>query len=167
MIIRKPKPGDASAIADIYNHYILTSHATFEIDEIDGVEMQRRIGESAAANYPFFVAVEASEVIGYAYGRRYRPRAAYEHSIEISVYIRNGHEGRGVAGKLYDQLFPEIRQRGFHAIIAGISLPNDASVRLHERFGMTKVAHFREVGLKFDRWIDVGYWQLILDTPSA
>jgi phosphinothricin acetyltransferase len=159
--IRPTQPADAPAIADIYNFYIRTSHATFEMDEIDAVEMHRRIEEAAAANYPFLVAEEASELIGYAYGRRYRPRAAYEHSIEISVYIRNGHEGRGVAAALYDELLPAIRQRGFHTIIAGISLPNDASVRLHEKFGMTKVAHFREVGRKFDRWIDVGYWQVV------
>ena len=88
MIIRPPEPADAAAIADIYNYYIRTSHATFEVDEIDAAEMQRRVEEAAAANYPFLVAVEAFEVIGYAYGGRYRPRAAYEHSIEISCLYK-------------------------------------------------------------------------------
>ena len=83
------------------------------------------------------------------------------HSVEVSVYVRPGHTERSIGKLLYEALFDELKKGDFHAIIAGISLPNDASVVLHEKFGFEKVAHFREVGRKFDRWIDVGYWELI------
>jgi phosphinothricin acetyltransferase len=78
------------------------------------------------------------------------------------VYVKRGSEGRNVGTLLYESLLDEIRKGDFHAVIGGISLPNDASVRLHEKFGFEKVAHFREVGRKFGRWIDVGYWQLLI-----
>jgi L-amino acid N-acyltransferase YncA len=161
MNIRKVELNDAAQIAEIYNYYIKTSHATFELETIDAREMENRIGETFQKNYPFFVCEESGEIVGYAYGRMFRPRRAYMHSIEVSVYIRNGAEGKGVGTMLYEKLFHEILQKDFHAIIAGISLPNDASVRLHEKFGFEKVAHFREVGYKFGRWIDVGYWELL------
>ncbi|HEY0050556.1 MAG TPA: GNAT family N-acetyltransferase [Pyrinomonadaceae bacterium] len=161
MNVRCVTPGDAAQIAGIYNYYIETSHATFELDAIDSAEMENRMRESLARDYPFFVCEANGEILGYAYGRQYRPRRAYRHSIEVSVYIKNGAQGNGIGTRLYERLFPEIRQRDFHAIIAGISLPNEASIRLHEKFGFEKVAHFREVGFKFGGWIDVGYWELI------
>jgi phosphinothricin acetyltransferase len=161
MNIRKATINDAAQIAEIYNYYIKTSHATFELETIDAAEMENRISETFQKNYPFFVCEENGEILGYAYGRMFRPRRAYQHSIEVSVYIKNGVEGRGVGTHLYEKLFPEILQKDFHAIIAGISLPNDTSIRLHEKFGFEKVAHFREVGFKFGRWIDVAYWELL------
>jgi phosphinothricin acetyltransferase len=159
MTVRKADLEDASAIAEICNYYINTSHATFELDPIDTTEMQRRMEEGWKAGYPFLVYENSGEVIGYAYGRQFRPRRAYLHSIEISVYIREGHHGKSIGTHLYEQLFKEIAKGDFHTIIAGISLPNDPSIRLHEKFGFSKVAHFKEVGYKFNRWIDVGYWQ--------
>lgn len=159
MKIRTAVLTDAAQIAEIYNYYIKTSHATFELDAIDSAEMKNRIGETFQKNYPFLVCEENGEIAGYAYGRMFRPRRAYLHSIEVSVYIKNGAEGKGIGTSLYQKLFPEILNKDFHAIIAGISLPNDASVKLHEKFGFEKVAHFREVGFKFGRWIDVGYWE--------
>jgi len=163
MIIRDAKHDDAIDIAYIYNYYIATSHATFEIDPIDEAEMLRRIEECWYAGYPFLVCEENDEIVGYAYGRRFRVRQAYLHSVEVTVYVRPGHTELGIGKLLYESLFEELKKGDFHAVIAGISLPNDASVKLHEKFGFEKVAHFREVGRKFDRWIDVGYWQLILD----
>ena len=159
MSIRPVKLSDAAQIAEIYNFYIETSHATFELDKVDSFEMENRIRETFQKNYPFFVCEENENILGYAYGRQFRPRRAYIHSIEVSVYIKNGAEGKGIGSSLYQKLFAEILQRDFHAIIAGISLPNDASIKLHEKFGFEKVAHFREVGYKFGRWIDVGYWE--------
>ena len=161
MNIRKAAIEDAAQIAEIYNYYIKTSHATFELETIDSNEMKNRIRETFQKNYPFFVCEENEEIVGYAYGRMFRPRRAYLHSIEVSVYIRKGSEGKQIGTRLYEKLLHEILQNDFHAIIAGISLPNDASIRLHEKFGFEKVAHFREVGFKFERWIDVGYWELL------
>ena len=163
MNIRDAKHDDAIDIAYIYNYYIATSHATFEIDPIDEAEMLRRIEECWYAGYPFLVCEENDEIIGYAYGRRFRVRQAYLHSVEVTVYIRPGHTERGIGKLLYEMLFDELKKGDFHTVIAGISLPNDASVKLHENFGFEKVAHFREVGRKFERWIDVGYWQLMLE----
>jgi phosphinothricin acetyltransferase len=161
MNIRTVTFDDAAQVAEIYNYYIETSHATFELEAIDSAEMTNRIRETFQKNYPFFVCEENAQIVGYAYGRQFRPRRAYMHSIEVSVYIKRGAEGKGVGTMLYEKLFAEILQMDFHAIIAGISLPNDASIKLHEKFGFEKVAHFREVGYKFGRWIDVGYWELL------
>ena len=163
MDVRPAQTSDAPQIAEIYNYYIENSHATFETELIDTAEMLRRMEDGWAAGYPFLVCEDNNALVGYAYGRRYRPRFAYLHSIEISVYVKHGSEGNSVGTLLYEQLISEIRQKDFHAVIGGISLPNDASVRLHEKFGFEKVAHFREVGHKFNRWIDVGYWELLLD----
>jgi L-amino acid N-acyltransferase YncA len=161
MNIRSATLGDSGQIAEIYNYYIQTSHATFELEAIDSAEMESRIRQTLEKNYPFFVSEESEEILGYAYGRTFRPRPAYRHSIEVSVYIKNGEEGKGIGTGLYKKLFAEILQRDFHAIIGGIALPNDPSIQLHEKFGFEKVAHFREVGFKFGRWIDVGYWELL------
>lgn len=162
MQIRPAVPADSAQVADIYNYYIDTSHATFELEPVDAVEMEMRLRETFDRGYPFYVAGEGGQITGYAYGRYFRPRAAYRHSVEISVYIRNGYEGCGIGRKLYDELLPVVLKGDFHAVIAGISLPNDASIRLHESYGFEKVAHFREVGFKLGRWIDVGYWELLI-----
>lgn len=164
MNIRQAGLIDASQVTEIYNHYILTSHCTFEITAIDTAEMRSRISEALDHGFPFLVAEFENEIIGYAYARQFRPRPAYRHSAEISVYIRNDSQGRGVGTALCAKLFDAISKLDFHAVIAGIALPNDASVRLHEKFGFEKVAHFREVGFKFGKWIDVGYWQFNKDT---
>ena len=162
MQIRPAKPLDSASIVLIYNHYIDNSYATFEIERIDANEMLRRIQATQAAGYPFLVCEDEDEIVGYAYANRYKPRSAYRHSVEVTVYIKDGFAGIGVGTLLYEQLFSELDNGDIHAVIAGISQPNDASVRLHEKFGMEKVAHFREVGRKFDRWIDVGYWERVI-----
>ena len=90
------------------------------------------------------------------------PRAAYRFSTEVTVYLDHEHVGKGVGSQLYAALFPQLRAQGVHAVLGGIALPNAASVALHERCGLEKVAHLREVGFKFGRWIDVGYWQRML-----
>ena len=161
MNIRTATLADAAQIVEIYNYYIETSHATFELETIDAAEMENRLRETFQKNYPFYVCEINGEIVGYAYGRYFRPRRAYLHSIEVSVYIKNGFEGKSIGTLLYQKLIPEILEKGFHAVIAGVSLPNEASIRLHEKFGFEKVAHFREVGFKFGRWIDVAYWELL------
>jgi L-amino acid N-acyltransferase YncA len=163
MHIRPAETDDAVEIAYIYNYYIATSHATFEIEPVDAVEMERRLDDARQNRYPFLVAEDNDEIVGYAYAHEYRVRCAYRQTIEVSVYVKPGHDGKRIGTTLYEQLLNEIRQRDFHTIVAGIALPNDASIALHEKFGFQKAAQFREVGRKFDRWIDVGYWQLVLD----
>ena len=160
MNIRRVHFNDAASIAEIYNYYILNSHSTFETEEISPADMQNRI-EYFNKNYPFLVAEKNAQILGYAYATQFKLRDAYKHSAEVSVYVRNGEHGRGIGKRIYKSLFDELFRKDFHALIAGIALPNEASIRLHENFGFEKVAHFREVGFKFGKWIDVGYWQLM------
>ena len=160
MIIRQAALADAALIAEIYNFYVQNTHHSFEIEPVGFEDMQRRIIETSES-YPFLVAEESKEILAYAYASCYKPRSAYKHSVEVSVYVKKDVQQKGIGTKLYERLFDELSKMDIHAIIAGISLPNEASIKLHEKFGMGKVAHFREVGFKLGRWIDVGYWELI------
>jgi phosphinothricin acetyltransferase len=112
--------------------------------------------------FPWFVCEEDGKVAGYAYARQWRERAAYRNSVEASIYLDPSLTGKGIGSALFGALLTELRTRGFRTVIGGVSLPNEASVALLEKFGLRPVAHFKEVGYKFDRWIDVGYWQLML-----
>lgn len=163
MEIRVAASSDASAIAAIYNHYVTETVITFEEQPVDAAEMSRRIEELQSASLPWQVAEEEDQVVGYAYAAPWKTRSAYRFSVEITVYVAPGKLGRGIGSMLYSQLFAALQTLGVHAVIGGIALPNEASVALHEKFGMEKVAHFREVGFKFNRWVDVAYWERILD----
>lgn len=160
--IRAATIADAEAIAEIYNHYIAKTVVTFEEEAVPPSEVAQRIKVVWSASLPWLVAEVGGQVAGYAYSNKWHGRSAYRFSTEITVYLAPAHVGRGIGSKLYGQLFPILRDRGIHAVIGGIALPNEASVALHEKFGLEKVAHFKEAGYKFDRWIDVGYWQRIL-----
>lgn len=160
MNIRKANAEDAAAIAEVYNYYIKNTHHTFETEPLSAAEMQERIDE-ISEKYPFLVAEEDGEILGYTYAVQFRLRQAYAYSAEVSIYVKNDAKQKGIGTRLYMQMFDALAETDVHAIVAGISLPNDASVRFHERLGFTKVAHFREVGYKLGRWIDVGYWEKI------
>lgn len=166
--IRAAASSDASAVAAIYNHYVAETVITFEEQPIDIGEMARRIEELQSASLPWLVAEEKpiaeedGQIVGYAYAAPWKTRSAYRFSVEITVYVAPGNLGRGIGSMLYSQLFAILQTLGVHAVIGGIALPNEASVALHEKFGLEKVAHFREVGFKFNRWMDVGYWERIL-----
>lgn len=160
--IRPAAPSDAAAIAAIYNHYVTQTIATLEEEPVPAAEMTRRIAGIGAVALPWLVAEEGDRLVGYACATAWRSRSAYRFSAEVTVYLDPDHAGRGIGSLLYAELFPLLRARGIHAIMGGIALPNDASVALHEKHGLRKVAHFHEVGFKRDRWIDVGYWQRTL-----
>lgn len=162
-MIRMAAAADAAALARIYNHYVRETIVTFEEEPVADAEMARRLGEVQAASLPWLVAEEEGGVVGYACARPWKPRRGYRFSAEVSVYLDAAHGGRGLGTKLYAQLLAELRTRRIHAAMGGIALPNDASVRLHEKLGFEKVAHFREVGFKLGAWIDVGYWEKILE----
>lgn len=165
-VVRDAVPADAEAVAAIYNHYVDRTTTTFEIDPIDAREVARRMAVVRQAGYWWLVAEVEGAVAGYTYANGWNTRAAYRNTAETSVYLSPAATGRGLGTALYAQLFDRLRAAGVHVVIAGIALPNSASVRLHERFGMRKVAHFEQVGRKFDRWIDVGYWQVVLDASA-
>ncbi len=160
-MIRPVRPDDALAIAEIYNHYIRSSPATFEEEILVADQMRQRIAETTQT-YPWLVAEEDGRLVGYAYARRWRERAAYRYAVEASIYLDPAAVGKGIGSALLGALLAELRSGGLHCVMGGVSLPNDASVALLEKFGFRPVAHFKEVGYKFGRWIDVGYWQLML-----
>ncbi|MDR2480644.1 MAG: GNAT family N-acetyltransferase [Treponema sp.] len=160
-LIRQVTPNDAGPVTGIYNYYVQNTVITFEEEPVETAEMERRIRTVGAA-YPWFVLEEPGAVLGYAYANKFKERSAYRYSAEISIYLQNGLEGSGLGTRLMQRLLDEMKMSGVHALIGGITLPNERSVALHEKFGFEKTAHFREVGFKMNRWLDVGYWELIL-----
>ena len=166
-MVRAADSGDAAALARIYNHYIDHTVVTFEEQAITAADMAARVAEVEAAGLPWLVAEADGQVRGYAYASKWKGRCAYRYSVEVTVYLAPDAAGQGLGTLLYQALFEILRRKGMHAAMGGIALPNDASVALHEKFGMQKVAHFKEVGYKFERWIDVGYWQLTFAAAAA
>ena len=160
-MVRSVKNEDASAICSIYNHYVRETAITFEEVPVSIKEMEGRI-KTINASYPWFVFDDGVYVTGFAYINKWKERSAYRFSAEITVYVKQGHEGKGIATELYKRLIEAARKTGIHALIAGISLPNEKSIALHEKFGFAKIAQFNEVGYKQDKWLDVGYWELVL-----
>ncbi len=162
LLVRPATSADGAAVAAIYNHYVAETVVTFEEAPVAGEEMAWRMGEVFAADLPWLVAERAGDVVGYAYATRWRTRSGYRYSVEITVYLEPSCVGQGIGTLLYAELFARLEALGLHAVIGGIALPNAGSVALHEKFGLAQVAHFRETGFKFGRWIDVGYWERIL-----
>jgi phosphinothricin acetyltransferase len=160
-MIRSATIEDAGAICSIYNPYVVGTTITFEDQEVSAEVMRARIAEVTVA-LPWLVFEAEDEVGGYAYATRWRARAAYRYSVETTVYLAPRFQRRGIGKKLYRELIEKLRGLGVHRAMGGIALPNAGSVALHEKLGFKKVAHFEEVSRKFDRWIDVGYWQLSL-----
>lgn len=166
-MIRSATPQDAEAISAIYNPYVLTTAITFETDAVPAADMAERIRETLTAGLPWLVWEQDGRVAGYAYASKWKGRCAYRYSVESTVYVDGEHTGQGIGSRLYDALIGQLRAANIHVVIGGVALPNAGSVALHEHFGFEKVAQFKQVGFKFGRWIDVGYWQLILqDTTS-
>lgn len=161
-IVRPALAADAPALTRIYNAYVETTIVSFEEEAVNPLEIRRRMKAVRRASLPWLVAEEDGTVVGYAYATKWRTRPAYRQSVEVTVYVASDRRRRGIGSVLYDSLLDELRGHGIHAAIGGIALPNPASVALQEKFGFEKVAHFAEVGFKFGKWIDVGYWQRIL-----
>jgi phosphinothricin acetyltransferase len=161
-VIRTATQSDAPRIAEIYNYFIRETIVTFEETEINAAEMWTRIASAQKEHY--WIVFEYEGVIaGYAYAGNWKSRCAYRQSLETTIYLDVDYSGRGFGKILYADLINKLRADGAHAIMGGVALPNEASVALHESLGYQKVAHFKEVGYKMGRWIDVAYWELILD----
>lgn len=160
--IRDAASSDAASIAAIYNVHVRTTTATFELEGVNADEMARRIGDVQTRGLPWLVALQDGVVLGYAYATPWKARAAYAYSVESSIYLAESAQGRGLGKRLYAELIERLRDAGIHAVIGGITLPNPTSITLHEALGFEYIGRFREVGWKFERWIDVGYWQLVL-----
>jgi L-amino acid N-acyltransferase YncA len=161
-VIRAAAADDIATIVDTYNHYVRNSIVTFEEHEVSVGDMAGRVAQVEMDGLPWLVAEADGEIVGYAYASKWKGRCAYRYSVESTVYVAPGLGGRGIGTQLYAALLARLKEKGLHTVIGGIALPNPGSVALHEKFGMSLVAHFKEVGFKFGRWIDVGYWQGML-----
>jgi phosphinothricin acetyltransferase len=160
-MIRMATHADAEAICAIYNHYVAHTIVTFEEQPVAPAEMQSRIA-AVLEKLPWLVFEGDGAITGYAYASPWKTRSGYRFAAESSIYLAPAQTGRGAGTALYANLLENLRARNVHCVIGGAALPNPASVALHEKLGFTKVAHFRENGFKFGRWIDVAYWQRLL-----
>lgn len=166
-MIRPVTTADAAQICSIYNHYIETSVISFELTPVSEEQMVQRIEQIEALGLPWLVAMDGEQLLGYAYATTWKARIAYRFSVEITVYLAQQVTAKGVGTALYQALFNALETREVHAVVACIALPNPHSVALHEKFGMRKVGHFNQVGHKFNRWLDVGYWQINLPRDQS
>ena len=161
MIIRPALEGDAEACRAIYAPHVTDAWVSFEDVVPDLAEMARRISEYSASQ-GWLVAEIGLRVAGFAYGSPHRTRGAYKTSCDVAIYVDPADAGKGVGKALYGALLPRLKERGFHAAFAGIALPNDASIALHEACSFTTIGIYREVGWKLGDWRDVGWWQRLL-----
>ncbi|MEW5250216.1 GNAT family N-acetyltransferase [Microbulbifer sp. 2201CG32-9] len=159
-VIRDATSSDSGMIAEIYNDYILNTAITFEEKRVSPAEINNRLGRVQGSGLPWIVATENSAVLGYAYAVKWKDRSAYRFAAEMTVYLAADALGKGIGTSLYKELLTRLRDKDIQTAIGGVTLPNTASIALHEKLGMKKVAHFEKVGFKFNRWHDVGYWQL-------
>jgi L-amino acid N-acyltransferase YncA len=164
-MIRDATPEDAAACAAIYTPYVRDTAITFESNPPSPPEMARRITAAQRA-HAWVVLDEGGRVIGYAYGGPYKDRAAYQWSCEVSVYVELGRRRSGAGRALYEALFARLTERGYRMLVAGMTLPNDASVGLHRAMGFEPVGTFRRIGWKRDAWHDVTWTQRQLVTAD-
>jgi L-amino acid N-acyltransferase YncA len=161
-MIRSLEQDDIQQVLEIYNYYVLHSPATFEEEVVSIADFRIRINR-ILIKFPFLVFEEEGKIIGYAYANTFRTRIAYRFSTEVSVYIHKDHYRKGVGKLLYAELLSILKTEGYHTAIGGLTLPNEASIQLHEFFGFKKVAEFQESGFKFGKWHSTGFWQLMLE----
>lgn len=160
-MIRPATINDAAAIVAIYNEYVLNTTITFEVDAVSVDEMAQRIAEFSA-NHPYLVYEDGGKVLGYAYAHQWKARAAYAHTWETTVYVKSDARHRGIGSLLMNELIGASRQAGVRVLIACITEENAPSVALHKMLGFQQVSCFKQVGYKFNRWLGVSDFELIL-----
>lgn len=166
-MIRLATPDDAAAVAAIYGPYVADTAISFEVTPPSVDEMRTRI-TTLLARFPWLVFEDNGEIVGYAYASPHHVRAAYQWSVDVAIYVDGTRHRRGVGRKLYDALFPQLVALGYVNAYAGITLPNERSVGLHEALGFTPVGVYRNVGFKMGQWRDVGWWHRPLQAlPEA
>lgn len=158
--VRPAEPRDLPRLNDLYNHYIVHTAITFDLDPWSIEQREEWFGHYATTGrHRLLVAEAGGVVLGYASTSRFRPRRAYETTVEVSVVCAPEAVGLGVGQRLYDALFESVRGEDIHMAVAAITLPNDGSCALHERFGFTRLCVLREVGRKFDQYWDVVWYE--------
>jgi phosphinothricin acetyltransferase len=165
--IRNAKHGDLPRLTEIYNYYVINTAITFDLEPLTVEQRAPWFDEHAdTGRYRLLVAEEAGRVIGYASSGQFRTRRAYDTTAETSIYCAPEVTGRGVGTALYRALFAAIKGEDIHRLAAGITLPNDASVALHRKFGFIQVGVFTENGRKFGRYWDVAWFERPFDAPA-
>lgn len=159
LTVRESAPRDFAALAEIYNYYVRNSVATFALDPVAPQDFSAQ----SSPDQPWMVLARGEKLLGYAHAKAFKERGGYRHTLECGIYLHPDELRRGYGRSLYAALMAHARVQAAHCLIAGISLPNPASVRLHESLGFSKAGHLAQVGRKFGRWIDVGYWHKIQD----
>lgn len=160
-LIRQATAEDAQGILEIYAPFCEDSIVSFELVPPTVEEMRSRI-EKCNATHLWLVDADDDGINAYAYASPHKERAAYRWSVDVSIYISEKKRNHGLGTKLYTHLFEILRERGFYNAYAGVTLPNEASVRLHEKMGFQKVGVYKNVGYKLGKWHDVGWWHLVL-----
>jgi phosphinothricin acetyltransferase len=166
MNIRLANPSDLPAIVELSNWGAANTAANFAV-EPETLEVWQESYAKTNERFPWLVAVNGDDLLGFAKASPWKGRCAYEFSAEITVYVQPTHQGQGIGRALYSHLLGTMQAQGYHSVLGGITQPNEASVRLHESFGMKQVALLERIGWKFGTWHDVGYWQLQLTEPDA
>ncbi|WP_052143625.1 GNAT family N-acetyltransferase [Wocania ichthyoenteri] len=150
---------DTQVLLDIYNYYVLNTTVTFDIEPLSIQAFKDKLIH-INDEYPIIVYEENDKILGYAYGSRFRPKPAYNYVVESTVYVKHDSHGKQVGTKLYAELLRLLKEINLHTVLGVLTIPNEASVKLHERFGFEQVANLKEVGLKFGEWQNIGIWQL-------
>jgi L-amino acid N-acyltransferase YncA len=163
--IRFATPADASAVAEIYGPFCEHSPITFETEKPTVKEIENRI-RKILERFPWLICELESEVLGYAYAGPHRDRAAYRWSVDVAIYLSGKSRGQGFGTILYTVLFELLRIQGYFQAYAGITLPNPASIRLHQRLGFERVGVYKQVGYKANAWHDVSWWALTLQAAD-
>ena len=161
MTIRKAAEADVESILKIYEPYITEQATSFELTLPSLKDFHRRF-QAIAEKFPWFVAEHNGVITGYAYASAHRERAAYQWSCEVSVYLDSRYHKRGIGRQLYTTLFQELKTKGFRNALAGITLPNEPSEKIHKAMGFELIGVYKNIGQKFDKWHDVAWYQLEL-----
>jgi phosphinothricin acetyltransferase len=162
LLLRPYAPSDIPAITAIYRYYVTDTVITFETEPPDEATMADRFGKMAELGHPVLTVELSGKVVGYAYASFYRPRAAYRFTCEDSIYLDREAVGQGLGARVLDGLLEASRRAGFRQMIAVITAERANSIRLHEKAGFRKVAHYEAIGFKFDRWLDIVHMQRAL-----
>lgn len=161
-MIRNVKVEDAKEIVDIYNHYILNTNVTFEVEALASGEMAKRIEKKTKDN-PWIVYEEDNKILGYAYVGEFRERMAYKFTKEVTIYLDKSVVRRGIGTKLMEALIERCKKEyDIHTLISVVTVPNASSISIHKKFGFERVGYFKEVGFKNNKWLDVEYLQLMI-----
>lgn len=162
LALRHATRDDVPAMLDIYNHAVLHTTASYDLEPVTLESRLDWFDHKTQDGWPVLVALNGSGVVGWATFGPFREKAGYRYSVEHSVYVRDGLRGAGIGQQLMQTLIAEAHTRGYHTMLGGVDADNTASLAFHERLGFTQVAHIRQVGRKFDRWLDLVFMQRML-----